>query len=364
MFTAGLRTAWKPIVLLLASCGLAILLVEGLCRLTLPSSRFWFPEGAYVPDPVVKYRLAPKFNGEVRTPFFHYHLRTSSQGFRGPEFEPHRDRIVLALFGDSFAFGQGVEEADSFAGILAKDLAAVDYDVINAGVYGYETAQEYHTYVRVNSQYRVDTVLLQVCWNDVVDQSAPIRRGVYKGYLNANPPTTRWAALKNTLLLRSELLHQAYLLPYRFQAATRSVPEFLSPGYETVKAREIESTVKMIDAWIREAADRKQQFVVFYTPHESQVNPSRPEVARWEAHGEKIDRDAAHRWLVRLMERHPGAVYVDVVEAFREHYRKGGASLYIAGDEHTNAEGNRLIADALEGALRRTRSASSPRAGG
>jgi lysophospholipase L1-like esterase len=352
---ARMRMSWKPLLLLLTSCSLAILLLEALCRLTLPSSRFWFPQGTYVSDPIVKYRLAPNFNGEVRTPFFHYHLRTSSQGFRGQEFEPRRDKRVVAVFGDSFAFGQGVEEADSFAGILAKDLVAFDYTVINAGVYGYETAQEYHTYVRVTSQYRPNIVLLQVCWNDVVDQLEPIRRGVYKGYLNANLPTTRWGELKNTLLLSSELVDQVYLLTYRFKAATLSVPDFLSPVYEETKAREIESTENILDAWIREAAERKQQFVVFYAPHEWQVNPSRPELRRWQARGERIDRDAAHRWLVRLLKRHPAVVYVDVVEAFREHYRNGGASLYIAGDEHTNAEGHRLIAKAVEDALRRSR---------
>ncbi len=362
MFTARGRVAWKPILLLLLSCGVALLLAEALCRLALPSSRFWFPKGTYVPDPVVKYRLAQNFKGEVRTPRFHYHLRTSSQGFRGAEFEPDANKKMVALFGDSFAFGQGVEEGDSFAGILAKDLAPLDHQVINAGVYGYETAQEYQTYRRLNSRYKIDIVLLQVCWNDVVDQSEPIRRGVYNGYLNANPPTTAWGEFKNTVLLRFEFFNQLNLLGYKFRAATQRPPDFLSLGYETAKAREIESTTKMMEEWIREAADRKQQFVVLYTPHEWQVNPGQSAIRGWQAKGEKLDLDAAHRWLVRLLERHPGVVYVDIVEPFRNHYRKGGASLYIPGDEHTNPEGNRLIAHILETTVFHARSTSSPQA--
>ena len=114
---------WNPLLFVLVSGLVALLLAEALTRATMPSTRHWFPKGMYVSDPVVGYRLAPNYVGEVATPFFQYQVRTSSEGFRGPEFAPLPSKKVVALFGDSYTFGQGVEEADSFAGIMAKELA-------------------------------------------------------------------------------------------------------------------------------------------------------------------------------------------------------------------------------------------------
>lgn len=349
----------KRFLLFAVSCTLALLLVEALTRAVLPPIRHWFPKGMYVSDPASSYRLASNFTGEVATPFFRYQVRTSSQGFRGPEFEPMPGQRLVAMFGDSFTFGQGVEEEDSYAGIIARGLGALGQQVINTGVYDYAMAQEYRTYERLNRQYRIDTILLQVFWNDIAVQSDPIKRGVYRGYLNANPPKSVWGRVKNELLLNSEFVNQAVLIWYKLRAAQMELPDFLTASYDTTKAREIRSTQELLEKWVREAAGRKQQFVVLYMPHEWQVDPNAPAIRRWRDQGRKIDLEAPHRWLLEFLGQHPQVIYVDVLAAFRRHYQAGGATLYIAGDGHANPGGNRLIAETIQAQLRRSIPASA-----
>lgn len=353
MFNKRPASAGKRLLLLVTIFALSLLLAEILCRLVLPPIRHFFPKGMYVSEPVVGYRLAPNFSGEVATPFFKYHVRTSGQGFRGPEYHPRQGKKLVAMFGDSFSFGQGVEEEDCYAGIVAKGLAPFDYQVINTGVYAYATAQEYHPYDQLNRQTQIDTILLQVFWNDVANQSAPIERGVYKGYLNTSPPKSACEEFKNELLLRSEFVNQVILAWYKFRAARLERPDFLSPNYDSIRAREIKSTQDLLEKWVREAAGRNQQFVVLYVPHEWQVDPHAPAIRRWKDQGREIDLEAPHRWLMEFVGQHPQVIYIDVVEAFRRHYQAGEPTLYIACDGHANAEGNRLIAKAIQARLLR-----------
>jgi hypothetical protein len=349
----GVRRLWLQLSTLALAIIFSLLLTEGFCRVMLPPFRHWFPKGMYVADPIVKYRLARNFVGEVRTPYFHYHVRTSSEGCRGPEFRPDPAKNLIVLYGDSFAFGQGVEEQESFAGLLSQDLEPYNYQLLNAGVYGYATAQEYSTNLRFNALYKIKTIVLQVCWNDVLNQAEPVRRGVYRGYLNAKPPTTIWGKIKAELLLHSEFISRLDLVARKAKAT--KIPEFLAPNYETMKAREIESTEAVLEKWISEANAHEQRFIVLYTPLESEVDAANAIIVRARKQGKEIDPDAAHRWLTRILARHPEVLYADVVAAFRDHYRKGGSSLYIKGDEHTKLEGNKLIARTVEAVLLRNK---------
>ncbi len=87
------------------------------------------------------YRLKPNVEGY----YAHAHVRINCQGFRGPDWTtPKRPGAFrIALVGDSFAFGQSIDdEAQTLAGALEYLLncAAADprYEVLNFGVPGAE----------------------------------------------------------------------------------------------------------------------------------------------------------------------------------------------------------------------------------
>ncbi len=58
----------------------------------------------------------------------------------------------LWLFGDSFAFGHGVGDSDTFASVLAREWLAPGIHVRNAGVMGYGVAQEVQRLIELAGQ--------------------------------------------------------------------------------------------------------------------------------------------------------------------------------------------------------------------
>ena len=82
------------------------------------------------------------------------------------------------MLGDSFAFGWGVENDETFPHLLDQQLP--DIEVINLGVTGFHLAQEHQLLKRHGLAYKPDLVVLALCQNDVCDQrivpAAEVRR--------------------------------------------------------------------------------------------------------------------------------------------------------------------------------------------
>jgi lysophospholipase L1-like esterase len=98
-------------------------------------------------------------------------FRINSLGLRGAEVrlpKPPGCSRVLA-FGDSFVFGVGVDEENLFTTRLAerlRDATSECVEVVNMGVTGYSTDQEYLLLKRLGERLSPDVVLLVICDND------------------------------------------------------------------------------------------------------------------------------------------------------------------------------------------------------
>jgi lysophospholipase L1-like esterase len=112
-----------------------------------PARRARREESLYRPSgvPGLSYEMVPGRNGI----FEGMHVRTNAYGFRGPEVAPEASHpIRLAVLGDSFTFGFGVEEKDTYPS-LVQDLLnqrssrpEERFEVLNFGVVGYSTRDE------------------------------------------------------------------------------------------------------------------------------------------------------------------------------------------------------------------------------
>ena len=110
------------------------------------------------------YRLAPNLN--VR--FQDAQVRTNSFGMRGPEttLEKPADVYRIALLGDSFTFGWGVEEKESFAtklGEMLNESGGVHgkrVEILNFGTPGYSTFQEAALFQEYVVKFSPDAVLV------------------------------------------------------------------------------------------------------------------------------------------------------------------------------------------------------------
>jgi lysophospholipase L1-like esterase len=109
-------------------------------------------------------------------------VRNNSLGLRDVEPAGARKPTVLFL-GDSFVWGYDVEADERFTELLRRELPAVR--IVNAGVPGYGTDQEYLLLARIWDAVRPDVVVLMFCTgNDRPDNSANMRNGgYYKPYL-------------------------------------------------------------------------------------------------------------------------------------------------------------------------------------
>jgi GDSL-like Lipase/Acylhydrolase family len=118
-------------------------------------------------------------------------VRNNSIGLRDLEHDRGGSPRILFI-GDSFTWGFDVETKDRFTEILRTRMPQAD--IVNAGVPGYGTDQEYLLLEKIWDAVRPDVVVLMYCSdNDRFDNTQNIRYdGYFKPYL-AQSPAGRWA---------------------------------------------------------------------------------------------------------------------------------------------------------------------------
>src|SRR5262249_29177976 len=119
-------------------------------------------------------------------------IETNSLGLRSPELgerEPGEYRILV--LGDSITLADYLDEEDSFPRILEKRLVASGHPrirVINAGLPGANTRDEYYHYLELKDAVHPDLVLVAMYLNDAADSEKFYAR------------TLRWPYSKSRLL--------------------------------------------------------------------------------------------------------------------------------------------------------------------
>jgi hypothetical protein len=119
------------------------------------------------------------------------HVRINRLGLRGGEIEPKSPGLTRVLvFGDSYVFGVGVDEEHLLTTHLRRRLEAhfpSGVDVVNMGVSGYSTDQEYILWKELGAGLGPDFVILVVCDNDYVGNTENFAwRRYYKPFFEAD----------------------------------------------------------------------------------------------------------------------------------------------------------------------------------
>jgi hypothetical protein len=147
-------------------------------------------------DPDVDYRLRPNARGRMVSPEFSAEIRVNSLGFRGPEISPAKKpgvRRVLFL-GDSFVFGAGLKEHETLPYAVSRELErrhVGDFEVINGGVYGYQTVNELEFFTKFGVPLHPDIVVILVMTHDMV-QNTDWYEWTGDGQLKKKPFTSQY----------------------------------------------------------------------------------------------------------------------------------------------------------------------------
>jgi lysophospholipase L1-like esterase len=177
-------------------------------------------------DPAIGTRFFPNQQRKIYGPrrVFLSDAHINAQGFRGVDFDApamkRDDRI--ACIGDSFVFGWGVEDGESFPVRLQELLNAGPeperWQVLNCGMPGYNTWQELRLYERVVRQE--DPEIVVVSW-----------------YLNDLDPYSIGAT--GTLTPRSHPLSGTALYDYYVREVKKPKPDFRFVDFDQAEAQRL-----------------------------------------------------------------------------------------------------------------------------
>ena len=122
-------------------------------------------------DANLGWKLTPNWTGSHSHHDFLVQYTIDRHGFRKqPPISNSETNSKIALIGDSFTFGLGVNDDETFAAQLALLDTANQY--INMGIPAYSTDQEYLLMQQIGSDYSIDHyVLIFYLGNDIIDNT-------------------------------------------------------------------------------------------------------------------------------------------------------------------------------------------------
>ncbi len=354
-------------LLLAVSAGIGLLAAELAVRLVRPQVVMVVSPGLYEPDPPRRYRLHPGFRGTVANRVeFEDRVAINSSGLRGPEIGPRTAGTLRVLaVGDSFTFGVGAQDADTYPAQLEKILGArgARAEVLNAGAPGFGVPDAVAWYERWGRPLDPDVVLVQVFLANDLQDAAPgpkveVRDGALVVQGEKSRSLSRWLYYHSHLfvLLKTstlsgpvrrlfglpEPLEQRELRTEMSLYGKTGLPAFLQEGAA--------ATQRAVGELARDAGRVRLQAVIL--PSVLQVDP-----ARWRSALERFGLDPAqydperpNQVFQEIFSRH-GIPVVDLTPDFRAALARG-EKIYYPIDQHLTPAGYRLTAETVARALK------------
>jgi hypothetical protein len=241
---------------------------------------------------------------------------SNKNGFRGREFDEADDRTRIAVLGDSFVFGIGVEQAERFTEVLER--MQPEWRVDNLGMAGFGVDLMVLALEDVGVKLEPDVVVLCVYTDDF-----PRVRPYYQG--------------------------MGFSLPrFRLQGDRLSVVPYPAPRpWDSLRSIELfrRAYWKLTDGDMRLNRAILERFVALSSQH-AFVPLLVLIPGFWEDHPVDIER---RQLMEEVAERHQVA-FLDASDALKQ---AGKKNAFIGGDIHLNAFGHEVLARALRERLSR-----------
>ncbi len=361
--------------------GLSLLLALGAAELVL---RWFFPQRQYVPQLRIVYEpdaeMGYRLKANVRTDMG---FDTNHLGLRDYQhYRKHKPAGVYRILclGDSFTFSI-TSLADSYPkqleGLLTSARRKVE--VLNCGVSGYGTDNEYYYLKKVALELEPDLVLVGLyVGNDISDNYEHPSYTAIEGVLVRRDKARRLSPAEIRRLKRNKLFWERFHLVRLLknlenselfkslrrlgsnarrkmnQERSRCVadtnrrihlpPEQFSPALKVGWQK----TLEYLERMYRLARERGFRLCLVLIPDAMQFDT--PEVRELKRSlGPRYHWDQPQKALLAQAARR-GWLMLDVAPYMRAHW--GGEQIFYCGDTHFNEKGNRLLARALAAWLR------------
>jgi len=135
----------------------------------------------YEYDEILGWKNKAFKNGTLYMPDSKSYVQINSKGLRDIEHEYKKPKGIerIQFYGDSFTWGYGVDEEERYTSIFRSKLDKChrSYEIINLGITGYGTDQEYLSLTHEGLKYNPDIIVFAY-HNDLWDVSQTVA-GVY-----------------------------------------------------------------------------------------------------------------------------------------------------------------------------------------
>jgi lysophospholipase L1-like esterase len=350
------RRLLPRLLLVATSLVISVVVAELAVSLVRPQEAMTVERGLYEPDPPRRYRLRPGYRGRITNHVeFAHQVVINGHGMRGPEPTAAATR-VLAL-GDSFTFGVGAKDEETYPARLQVHLRAAGVDAVvwNAGVPGFGVPDAVAWYERWGVPLKPNVVVIApFLANDLQDAMPGAQTRVVDGELvtgEGSGGARRWLyyhshlfrLVKSSLLegpLRQKLgLDEPWTRRERRSELAlygRDLPPELTPG-----AIATERAVKRL---LEHAVPRGAGVLAVLVPSLPQVD-----ARRWRALHAELGADLRgqdprrpNRWFAETFEL-SGAVVLDPTATLAGAVARG-ERLYYPRDQHLTPAGYDLLA--------------------
>ncbi|MFH1784729.1 MAG: SGNH/GDSL hydrolase family protein [bacterium] len=137
----------------------------------------------YQHDEFLGWKGKPKVKEWMNNGIQNYFVQHNSEGFRDRNYQMTKKIPRIVILGDSFTWGFGVEAHQRFSNILERDYFNNRVEVINLGICGYGTDQEYLMLKNYGFSYNPDLVILMFqISSDLIENMSSVQYKQNKPY--------------------------------------------------------------------------------------------------------------------------------------------------------------------------------------
>ncbi len=356
---------------------LLALALEPTVRILRPQGPVMRGEEPFFPgDPDLQFAIRPDAETVLARRDFRITIRSNALGFRGPDRGPKGNALRILALGDSFTFGWGVQQEETFEAQMERLQGTTneaghepELEVINAGVPGYNLYQSVLSLEKKGWKIEPDIVLFGAfVQNDFSDNRSTadwIARK--KSGVNQKKDKSALAAWLEAHSQAYVFLRAKYMASYRLRRAWYKLTRPFKAEKERYRYRnllvfrepvpeEMELEWQLSEELLLRLRDdvrsRGKRLLIVLFPPELQVK-----TGRWKRDVDRLDMEEVSFEVekpnnrLQAFCRENGISFLDLLSTFRAAVESGQA-LYLPSDHHWNAGGHRLAAETILADLR------------